>query len=104
MGLTYSSRFGEAGLERQLMRQILILVGAVLFLSASAVAQGPGTAGAGTRAGRRSGPRFPSNYGYPEWQVAIGYQYNRINMTGVPYYSNGVNTSLVRFLGNWFAL
>jgi|SRR5882672_5733066 len=82
------------------MRQIVILVGAVLFLSASAAAQGPGLAGAGTR----SGPRFPSNYGHTEWQFAIGYQFNRINMSGVPYNSNGLTTSLVRFFGNWIGL
>jgi hypothetical protein len=82
------------------MRQIPILVGAVLFLSVSTAAQGPGLAGAGTR----SGPRFPSNYGHTDWQVAICYQYNRINMAGVPYNANGLNTSLVRFFGNWFAL
>lgn len=82
------------------MRQILILIGAVLFVSVSAAAQGPGLAGAGTR----SGPRFPSNLGHTEWQAAIGYQYNRINMAGIPYNANGLNTSFVRFFGNWFAL
>jgi len=82
------------------MRQILILVATVLFLSASAAAQGPGPTGAGIH----SSPHFPSNYGPTEWQIAIGYQYNRINMTAVPYNSNGLDASLVRFFGKWFGL
>jgi hypothetical protein len=82
-------------LEGHLMRHALILVGVVLFLSISAAAQGP--AGAG------SGP--VSAAGLNQWQLGLGYQYNRINLTGTPFNTNGLNASIVRFfLDRWFGL
>jgi hypothetical protein len=90
------------------MRQVLILVGAILFFSLSAMAQGPagaGTKGGGsTRSRTRSGPRPRNNYDLTKWQVAIGYQYNRINLVGTPFNTNGLNTSVVRFFGRWIGL
>ena len=76
------------------MRHAVVLVGVVLFLSISAAAQGP--AGAG------SGPVSAADLSH--WQFALGYQYNRINLTGTPFYTNGLNTSIVGFLGRWFGL
>lgn len=88
------------------MRRVLFLVGAVLFFSLSATAQGP--VGAGTNGGTfprtRSGPSPSYNYDLTEWQVAIGYQYNRINLLGTPFNTNGFNTSVVRFFGRWVGL
>jgi hypothetical protein len=92
------------------MRRVLFLVGAVLFFSLSATAQGPagagtnGGAGGSTRSRTRSGPRPRYNYDLTEWQVAIGYQYNRINLLGTPFNTNGLNTSVVRFFGRWIGL
>ena len=80
------------------MRRALVLVGVVLFLSISAAAQGPAGAGAGSG----SGPISAGSYNY--WQLGLGYQYNRINLTGSPFNTNGLNTSIVRFFDRWFAL
>jgi hypothetical protein len=32
----------------------------------------------------------------------MGYQYNRINLTGKAFTTNGVNISAVRYFGSWF--
>ena len=88
------------------MRRIMPLLGAVLIFCISSAAQGP----AGVGAGR--GPR-PSPSGrsrsipaseLPRWQLAAGYQYNQINLTGSPFYTNGVNVSLVRYLNGWLGV
>jgi hypothetical protein len=84
------------------MRRILILVGAVLFLSISAAAQGPAGAGGGGRGGSHSGSW--SRHDLTDWQFALGYQYNRINLVGSPFNTNGLNTSVVRFFGAWFGV
>lgn len=76
------------------MRHALILVGAVLFLSISAAAQRPASAG--------SSPASGTDLSH--WQLGFGYQYNRINLTGTPFNTNGLNISIVRFLGTWFGL
>jgi hypothetical protein len=88
------------------MRRVLFLVGAVLCFSLSATAQGPAGAGAGagTLSRTRSGPRPRYAYDLTKWQVAIGYQYNRINLLGTPFNTNGLNTSIVRFFGRWIGL
>jgi hypothetical protein len=83
------------------MRQAIILVGAVLVLSISAAAQGPAGAGA-----HGSGARIPYAAGFEGsvWQLGVGYQYNRINLTGAPFNTQGLNTSITRFFNDWFAL
>jgi hypothetical protein len=78
------------------MRHALILVGIVLFLSISTAAQGPAGVGSGSR------PASTTDFG--QWQLGIGYQFNRINLTGSPFDTNGLNASLVRFVGGWFGL
>jgi hypothetical protein len=83
--------------EGHLMRQTLILVGVVLCLSVPASAQRP--AGAGTGVG--SGPHSSSSSELSKWQVAFGYQFNRINMLGSPFDTNGLNISTVRYFGRW---
>jgi hypothetical protein len=82
------------------MRRILILVGAMLFLSISATAQGPAGVGAGTRSGSRSS----STYELSAWQLAIGYEYNRINLTGTPFSTHGLDTTITRYFGRWFGV
>jgi len=76
------------------MRHALVLVGVVLFLSISAAAQGP--------AGTGSAPVSAADLSH--WQLGLGYQYNRINLTGTPFNTNGLNISIVRFLDRWFGL
>jgi hypothetical protein len=84
------------------MRRILILVGTMLFLSGSASAQGPAGAGAGV--GSRPSSRSGSGADVTPWQLALGYQYNLINLTGNAYNTNGINASLTRFFGNWIGI
>jgi hypothetical protein len=83
------------------MRQVLILIGAVLILSISAAAQGP--AGSGSSG---SGARVPFAGGLEgsKWQIGVAYQYDRFNLTGTPFNTHGLNTSVARFLNDWFAL
>src|ERR1700682_5154637 len=83
------------------MRQTLILVGAVLFLSVSASAQGPAGAGADSHPRTRSGSHPRTAYELTNWQVSLGYQFNRINLTGSPFDTNGLNSSFVRYFGKW---
>jgi hypothetical protein len=80
------------------MRRGLLLLGAILCLYVSASAQGPAGAGAGGGNGpRRSG----STYELSEWQLSGGYQYQRINLTGTPFNTNGLNVSVVRYFRRW---
>lgn len=79
------------------MRHFQVLI-AVLFFTVTAAAQGPGA---------RSAPASPgtSRNGDPSaWQLAIGYQYNRINLTGSTFHTNGYNVSVARYFGRWFGL
>jgi len=79
--------------EGHLMRQILILVGVVLCLSVPASAQGPAGAGTGVGSGRHS----RSSSELSKWQLTLGYQFNRINLLGKPFNTNGLNVSTVRY-------
>jgi predicted porin len=65
----------------------------------SALAQGPAGAGAGTRRG--SARRADSTYELSNWQVAVGYQFNRENLLGTPFDTNGLNVSVVRYFSSW---
>ena len=85
--------------EDYLMRRTLLLLGAILCLFSSASAQGPAGAGAGTR--RRSTHRSVSTYELSNWQVAVGYQFNRENLIGTPFDTNGFNVSVVRYFNSW---
>jgi hypothetical protein len=80
------------------MRRAILLASIFLFFSAAAGAQGP--AGMGSGGGRNStGPGE-----YNPWEIAIGYQYNRDNLLGTPFNTNGVNISVARHLWWWFEL
>jgi hypothetical protein len=80
------------------MRQTLILVGVVLCLSVPASAQGPAGAGTGVGSGRHS----RSSSELSQWQLTLGYQFNRINLLGKPFNTNGLNVSTVHYLGKRF--
>jgi hypothetical protein len=92
------------------MRVATIVLGILFFFSVSARAQGPagvgGSAGAGASAGSRahSGSSAFSEREYDPWQLAIGYQYNRNNLLGSPFNTNGLNVSLARYFGRWIGL
>jgi hypothetical protein len=90
------------------MRQIIGLVGTFLLLAVSAAAQGPAGAGAGGE--KASSPkgqgrtRTFSVREYSPWQMALGYQYNQINLLGSPFTTNGLNVSAVRYFGRWIGV
>jgi len=84
--------------EGHLMRQTLILVGVVLCLAVPASAQGPAGAGTGVGSGRHS----RSSSELSKWQLTLGYQFNRINLLGKPFNTNGLNVSTVRYFGKRF--
>jgi opacity protein-like surface antigen len=72
------------------MGRFLVVLGAVLVFSTAAAGQGP--VGTGTSSD------------LTQWQFAVGYQYNRDNLTGSPFNTHGINFSLARFFGSWFGL
>lgn len=72
------------------MRRSIIVLGILLLLSTAASAQ--------NSAGKASKPD-PS-----QWQFAAAYQYNRVNLTGSPFNTSGINLFLVRFFGSWVGL
>ena len=83
------------------LRRFMVLAGALCFLSTGAAAQGP----AGVGAGGRSASAPSGDFGLTQWQVAIGYQYNRNQSEREPAFNtNGLNVSLARYFGNWFGL
>lgn len=83
-----------------MIRRIMMLAGFVLLVTLSAAAQGPAGVGAHPTTTYASGLAV----GPTPWQLAVSYQYNRINLTGSPFNTNGFNASLSRYFGNWFAL
>ncbi len=84
------------------MRTVTFLLGIFLFLSVSAGAQGPAGVGAGPQSG--PGHRSASQHEYAPWQIAIGYQYNRDNLLGSPFNTQGVNISVARYFGRWIGV
>jgi hypothetical protein len=86
------------------MRQIGSLLAAVLLLAVVTAAQGPAGAGAGSGSGSRSRTSALSTSDFDQWQLAVGYQYNRINLLGTPFNTDGLNVTVTRFFGRWFGL
>jgi hypothetical protein len=79
------------------MKHTLLLLGAILCLCVPASAQGP--AGIGARNGSRR--HSISSYEFSPWQFSVGYQYERVNLLGSPFNTNGFNVSGARFFGRW---
>ncbi len=75
--------------DHLMRRQMLLLLSATLCLIPSASAQGLAGAGARAQTGstRRSGP----TYELSQWQVSAGYQFERVNLLGTPFDTNGLN-------------
>jgi hypothetical protein len=86
------------------MRHFCSLFAAVFLFPVIAAAQGPVGAGAGSGPTPRSRTSAYSAKDFTEWQVAIGYQYDRINLLGTPFNTNGLNIGVTRFFGRWFGL
>jgi hypothetical protein len=86
------------------MRNIYLILAAVLVLPIVAAAQGPAGAGAGPSPRSRSGTSAYSSSDFSQWQVAVGYQYNRINLLGSPFNTDGLNVTVTRFFGRWFGV
>lgn len=73
------------------MRKIHILLAAMLIYPITAASQGAG----------------PTSYpgAVPaRWQLGIGYQYNRINLTGTPFNTQGENTTITQYFSRWFGV
>lgn len=84
------------------MRRVSVLIGILFIFSAATRAQGPAGAGG-------SGVPYPGQHSigagsYAPWQVAVGYQYNRDNLIGTPFNTNGANISLARYFLRWFGV
>jgi hypothetical protein len=80
------------------MRVAIFLLGIFLFLSTPAHAQGP----VGVGSDKAAGPVYRSSErDFEPWQVSIGYEYNRQNLLGSPFNTDGVNVSLVRYFRRW---
>src|SRR5690242_4779827 len=103
LGLPYNHCCSILGLqgvwEDHRMRKALFLLGAIFCFCLSASAQGP--SGAGTGAGTGSKRRSGSTYELSQWQLSGGYQYERINLLGTPFNTNGLNVSAVRYFRRW---
>jgi hypothetical protein len=83
------------------MRRAINLTGLILLVAISAGAQGPAGVGTTTPQGR------PHKFSAPEltnWQFSLGYQYNRINLIGTPFTTNGLNASIARYFGRWLGV
>jgi opacity protein-like surface antigen len=85
-------------------RKAAALFGLLMCVALAVSAQDTGTVIAppvGTRT-----ETAPAGFAHTRWQLALGYQYNRISLRGVlPAFStNGAQVSVLRFFGNSFGL
>jgi len=86
------------------MRHGLGLLGVTLLLAASAGAQGPAGVGGTGGAGPRSAPVTFSSSDDTPWQLSLGYQYNKINLLGTPFNTNGLSVDAARYFGRWIGV
>ena len=98
------------------MRKLMLLCGFVLLSSVAAVAQSDIStiAAPSSPAAPPASPQFGSRNELTEWQISIGYQFNRFNMPlqsangdTVPAFTvndNGLNVSFTRFFRSWVGL
>jgi hypothetical protein len=98
------------------MRKLLVVCGVVLLSSVAALAQDniATVAAPVPAAALPAPPQVAAGPSLPDWQISIGYQFNRLNMpsasalvkneAGVPAFtvnSSGVNGSFTRFFDRW---
>jgi len=86
------------------MKRSICMLGSILLLAISAAAQGPAGAGAGSGTGSRASSRTFSSPDFTNWQVALSYQYNRVNLLGTPFITHGLNIGVTRYFGRWFGI
>ena len=86
------------------MRKVMLLFGAVLLSSLAASAQERIVASAPPSPAASPAPPAINPYKDSNWQLAFGYQYNRLNLTGKPFNTQGFNIDAVRFLTDSFGL
>ena len=88
------------------MRRFTLTLVLSLALPFCANAQAPAGNGIPAHTGKSHGVRthVSMKSDYPAWQVSIGYQYNRDNLVGSPFTTNGANVGVTRFLNRWFGL
>ena len=94
------------------MRKSLLLCGAVLLSSVAAVAQSDisTVAASSSATALPASPQVSSRGELTDWQISIGYQFNRFNMPlqkTVPAFTvndNGLDVSFTRFLLSWGGL
>lgn len=85
------------------MKRCIFVLGFLMLCSLTASAQGP--MGVGASFDTNSNPAgFSSSSFLSPWRFAFGYQYNRINLTGTPFTTTGVNLSVSRNLWRWFGM
>lgn len=82
------------------MRRAILLIWIFLLCSAGMRAQGTAGAGGGTRTVYSP----TQHHEFDPWQIGINYQYNRDNLFGSPFNTNGVNVTLARYFGRWFGV
>ena len=98
------------------MRKLLLLCGFVLLSSVAAVAQSDifTIADPSSSSAPPASPQLGSRNELTDWQISIGYQFNRFNMpsqtvkgANVPAFTvndNGINVSFTRFFRSWVGL
>ena len=87
------------------MRKLLLLCGAVLCLSLTAVAQdAPAALDASSPASEPAAPAALSPSDREPWQLGIGYQYQHYKVLGQTFHDNGFNTDITRYLNDWFGV
>jgi hypothetical protein len=98
------------------MRKLVLLCGAVLLSSVAAVAQNDisTVATPSPAAALPASPQAASRGDLPDWQISIGYQFNRFNMPSakkgtytMPAFTvddHGYDVSLTRFFVSWAGL
>jgi len=88
------------------MRRLLVLIGFILCVAGPAGAQGPAGSGADSkpRPSHRSSSHNFSSPDFTPWQFSVDYQYNRINLTGSPFSTNGLSTDVTRYFTRWFGV
>ncbi len=88
------------------MRRFAALCAALLLSSIAAGAQGNSSA-PGTPAAEPSFPAgisdAPSPSEYP-WQVGVSFGYIRFDLAGATFHTQGLNSSLTRFVNDWVGL
>jgi len=91
------------------MRKLAVLCGMFFLLAVTSAAQDSAVGAVGFDAGSSSEapadpPQMFSSDRLP-WQLGIGYQYLHFsNIHGRTFNNHGLNTSLTRYLNNWFGL